>query len=203
MTRRTRSSARLPLMLGLSMTAAYVLFAVLAASRFPRPYGPWYNNTLSQLGNSTLNPHGAIFYLTGCALTGVLAIFFFLNLSRWRQSGTQNQRRLLVIVQTLGAVSGLGLIMNAVFPENDYAPHHFWAGLIFNAFAAAMLLAPVALWRRDRSNLPIAGFCLLTFAAVILMFSFSASHWLEWLPVMMLLVFPPFIAFVLQSRAEV
>jgi hypothetical membrane protein len=190
------------LLLGLGMAGAYVLFAALAALRFPRPYGPWHNNTLSQLGNSTLNPHGAIFYLTGCALAGVLAIAFFLSLGPWRQSGTQNQGRLLLIIQTLGIVSGFGLFMNAICPEDDYAPHHFWAGLIFNAFAAAMLLAPVALWRRDRSSVPIAVFCLLTFAAVIVMFIFSGSHWLEWLPVTMFLVFPSFVGFLLQRRAE-
>src|SRR6185437_1166291 len=113
------------------------------------------------------------FYSTGCALAGLLSIAFFLSLDHRRQRGTSNQRRILFVVRTLGSISGFGLFMNALFPENDYAPHHFWAGLIFNAFAAAMLLAPIALWRSDRFSLPIAVYCLLAFAMVIAMFIFS------------------------------
>ena len=83
-----------------------------------------------------------------------------------------------------------------------------WSGInrmvtcsYFNAFAVAMVLSPLALWK-DRSSLPIAYFCLLTFATMIGMFVFSGSHWVEWLPVTMFLAFPPFIGFLLRSQAK-
>jgi hypothetical protein len=80
--------------------------------------------------------------------------------------------------------------MNAIFPENEYAQHHFWAGLVFNAFAAAALLAIPAFWRAGRSNFGLMAFNVVAFAAVILMFVFSPVHWVEWLPAGMFLLFP-------------
>jgi hypothetical protein len=53
---------------------------VLAAVHYPGIYGPWNDNTLSQLGNVNLNPHGYILYLVGCGLAGAFAIGFFLSL---------------------------------------------------------------------------------------------------------------------------
>jgi hypothetical membrane protein len=185
-----------PLLLGLGMTVSFALFAALSATRFPRTYGPWSNNTVSQLGNINLNPRGAYLYLAGCAVSGLLAIAFFISLRDWTPSGSPVQNRVLLLVRILGGAGGVGLFMNAVFPENHYAMHHFWAGLVFNAFAASLILAPFALWRQDRSRIPLVIFCALGFCAVIVMFTFSGSHWIEWLPVVMLLAFPPFVGIV-------
>jgi hypothetical membrane protein len=189
------------MLLGLSMGASYAFFAALAALRFPHSYGPWHGNTLSQLGNSTLNPHGAGFYLTGCIIAGVLGMAFFVSVGPWKEGGTRQQSRMLWLVQALGIAGGFGLVMNAVFPETDYALHHFFAGAVFNALGAATLLAPIALWRRDRSSRPIAAFCLLAAVAVIVMFIFPGSHWVEWLPVTMFLIFPSLIAYLVHLRA--
>jgi hypothetical membrane protein len=158
--------------------------------RFPHPYGPWHNNTLSQLGNSGLNPDGYALYLVGCALAGIFAMTFFLSLGWMRMSGAQNQKRLLLVVQALGILGGAALFMTAIYPENKYAEHHFLAGLLFNSFAAAALIAIPTLWRTDRSNSVLILFNVLAFAAVILMFVFAPVHWLEWLPGGMFLLFP-------------
>ena len=167
-----------------------MLFGALAAVRFPHAYGPWHNNTLSQLGNSNLNPNGYILYLVGCAVAGIFAFAFFLSLGRWNASGTPNQKRLLLLTQALGAVGGLALLMVAIFPENEYAQHHFWAGVLFNSFAATTLVAIPALWRVDRTNLVLIVFNVVAFATVILMFVFASVHWVEWLPGGIFLLFP-------------
>jgi hypothetical membrane protein len=180
----------LPLILGIAVAGSYAFFAALAALRFPHVYGPWQDNTLSQLGNPTLNPDGFILYLVGCAVAGILAIAFFLSLGRWKVSGSRNQNRLLLLVQALGSVGGFALFMNAIFPENEYAQHHFWAGLVFNSFAAGTLLAIPALWRAGRSNSGLIAFNLVAFAVVILMYVFAPVHWLEWLPAGMFLLLP-------------
>jgi hypothetical membrane protein len=177
------------LILGIAMAGSYALFGALAAARFPRAYGPWKDNTLSQLGNIDLNPDGYILYLIGCAVAGVFAIAFFVSLGRWRASPPY-QRRLVLLIQLLGVLGGFGLFMNAIFPENRYAQHHFWAGLVFNTFAAAALVAIPALWRAGRSNTGLIGFNVAAFAAVILMFVFAPVHWVEWLPAGMFLLFP-------------
>ena len=80
--------------------------------------------------------------------------------------------------------------MNAIFPENDYPQHHFWAGVVFNAFAAAAIVAIPALWRAGRSNRSLIAFNVVAFAAVILMYVFAPVHWVEWLPAGMFLLFP-------------
>jgi hypothetical membrane protein len=185
--RRWRS---LPLILGIGLAGSYVLFGALAAMRFPHAYGPWHNNTLSQLGNSNLNPDGYILYLVGCAVAGIFAVAFFLSLGRWRVSSTANQKRLLLLMQALGVVGGFALFMVAVFPEDEYAQHHFWAGVLFNSFAAATLVAIPALWRAGRSNPVVIAFNVVAFATVILMFVFASVHWVEWLPGGMFLLFP-------------
>lgn len=172
------------------MAGSYTVFLVLAATRFPHPYGPWQDNTLSQLGNRNLNPDGYGLYLVGCAVTGIFAIGFFLSLGPWKVSGTRRQHRLLLLVQALGVVGGFGLFMNAVFPENDFPQHHFWAGVVFNAFAAAAILAIPALWRTGRSNTSLIAFNVAAFAAVILMYVFAPVHWVEWVPAAMFLLFP-------------
>jgi hypothetical membrane protein len=172
------------------MAGSYLLFLVLAATRFPHAYGPWQDNTLSQLGNRNLNPDGFALYLVGCAVAGIFAIAFFLSLGPWNVSGTRQQPRLLLLVQALGVVGGFALFMNAIFPENDYPQHHFWAGVVFNAFAAAAIVAIPALWRAGRSNRSLIAFNVVAFAAVILMYVFAPVHWVEWLPAGMFLLFP-------------
>jgi hypothetical membrane protein len=185
-----RRSRSLPLLLAIAVAGSYVLFAALAATRYPRIYGPWNDNTLSQLGNLNLNPDGYVLYLVGCALTGTFAIAFFTSLGRWRSSGTPTQNRLLLLLQSLGVVGGFALVMNAVFPENEYAQHHFWAGVIFNSFAAAALVAIPALWRAGTRNTALIAFDVAAFVAVILMFVFAPVHWVEWVPGAMFLLFP-------------
>jgi hypothetical membrane protein len=172
------------------MTGSYTIFGAVAAMQFPHAYGPWHDNTLSQLGNPNLNPRGYVLYLVGCALAGLFAIAFFLSLGPWSASGTRTQNYLLRLAQTLGVVGGFAIFMMAFFPESEYTQHHFWAGLAFNAFAATALLAIPALWRADRSNAVVIGFNIVAFTTVILMFVFAPVHWVEWLPVSMFLLFP-------------
>jgi hypothetical protein len=96
-------------------------------------------------------------------------------------------------MQALGIVGGFALFMNAIFPENEYAQHHFWAGVVFNSFAAAALVAIPALWRSRGHNTLLIAFDVAAFTAVILMFVFATVHWVEWVPGGMFLLFPIFL----------
>jgi hypothetical protein len=171
----------LPVVLALALCGSYVSFAALAAIHFPTAYSPLHN-TLSQLGNRTLNPGGFQLYLIGCFLGGIFAIGFFLSLAPWRASGSRLQNRALVLVQLLGVVGGFGLVMNAVFPENQLTIHHFWAGVVFNSLGAAMLLAPFAFRRPGRIDLGMVGLPIVAAVAVVLMFVFARDHVMEWVP---------------------
>jgi hypothetical membrane protein len=172
------------------MTGSFTLFGALAATRFPHAYGPWQDNTLSQLGNPHLNPRGYALYLVGCALAGIFAIAFFLSLGRCGVESSGPRHSFLRLVRLLGAVGGVALFMNGIFPESEFALHHFWAGVVFNSFAAAAILAIPALWRPGRFNWGLSSFNVAAFAAVILMFVFAPVHWVEWVPAGFLLLFP-------------
>ncbi len=185
-----RTQRWFPLILSAAMAGSFALFAALAAIRFPEGYGPWHGNTLSELGNPNLNPDGYVLYLIGCAVAGLCATAFFINLGRWHVSGTRGQNRLLLLLQLVGMIGGLGLFLNAIFPESQYVPHHIVAGLAFNCFAAAALIAIPALWRAGLWNLALIGLDIVGFIGVILMFVFSSVHWVEWVPVGMFILFP-------------
>ncbi|GAC1525672.1 MAG: hypothetical protein NVS2B16_34090 [Chloroflexota bacterium] len=199
---RLRRRGSLPLAPAFGMAASFALFGVLAATRFPHPYGPWENNTISQLGNPNLNPNGYVLYLIGCALSGICAIGFFAGLGWWAERGARNQTLLIRVVQGLGVAGGFALVMNAVFPENHYAQHHFWAGLVFNSWAIAAIVAIPALRKRGGSNAGLIAFNLVAFAAVILMFVFSSVHWMEWPPAAMFLMFPLVLSALVRSGGD-
>lgn len=177
----------LPVLLALALSGSYVIFAALAAIHFPTAYSPLHN-TLSQLGNPTLNPNGFQLYLIGCCLGGIFAIGFFLSLAPWHASGSRLQNRALFLIQILGVVAGFGLVMNAVFPENQLTIHHFWAGVVFNSLGVAMLLAPFAFRRPGRIDFGVVGLPIVAVLAVVLMFVFARDHVMEWVPSSLFLI---------------
>ncbi|HEY4914411.1 MAG TPA: hypothetical protein VIJ91_10910, partial [Candidatus Dormibacteraeota bacterium] len=77
----------LPAYLAAAGVVVYVVFAVLAFSRYPADFSPMNNNWLSDLGNRNLNPRGADFYVWGCITAGVILGAFFLSLTPWRTTG--------------------------------------------------------------------------------------------------------------------
>lgn len=185
----------LPLLLALAVTISYAGCAVLAWKYFPTAYSPLHNNTLSQLGNRNLNPHGSVFYLLGCALSGTFAIAFFLSISPWRFSGTQRQNQALRWVQIFGVVGGFGLIMNAVYPENQLQLHHFWSWIVFNGLGFAMFLSPFAFWRRGPANISVTVISILVVVTLLVMIPFAHVHWVEWVPITLLLISPAVVGF--------
>ena len=125
-----------------------------------------------------------------------------MSITGWRAELRPRQRILFVLVQITGAIGGIGVFMNGVFPETSYAVHHAWAGVVFNGFAAALVMTPFALWRGDRVSAVIAGYCGLGLIAVILMFAFSGTHWVEWLPVSMFLAFPALLGWLMSGNGD-
>jgi len=55
---------------GVLVILFYCAFTLTSIALFPRPVNP-LNDWLSDLGNSSYSPRGAIFYNTGCVLTGI------------------------------------------------------------------------------------------------------------------------------------
>jgi len=55
---------------GIAVIVLYCVFTFSSWALYPTAYSP-VTNWLSDLGNSTNNPHGAILYNLGCILTGI------------------------------------------------------------------------------------------------------------------------------------
>src|SRR5690348_12783737 len=132
----------LPAYLAAAGVITYLLFALLAYSRYPADFSPVNNNWLSDLGNRNLNPGGADFYVWGCIAAGVALGAFFLSLARWRSSGSKIQNSLLLAVQAAGVVAAISLVMSAIYTEDQFEAHQFWSRLVNGGFALTMFVAP-------------------------------------------------------------
>jgi uncharacterized membrane protein YhdT len=169
--------------------AVYLLFAVLAYSRYPGAFSPANNNWLSDLGNRNLNPDGADFYVWGCILAGILLGGFFVSLFTWRATGSKIQNWLLLTVQVTGLIAAVSLVMSAVYTEDQFAAHQFWSRLISGGFAVALFMAPFAFHRAGRNSAVLIGVAVTGYASIVARFIFDAAHWIEWPSIALILVF--------------
>lgn len=167
----------------------YLLFTGLAWANYPGSYGPWNNNWLSDLGNRQLNPDGAGFYALGCVGTGILVGVFFVELDVWHRSSGKVQGWLLRFVQLAGLIGSFSIVMSALFPIDQFAPHQFWSRMISGSLAVALFVSPFALRRPAHRVWPVAVVAGTGYVSVVAQFVFSASHWLEWPSIGLLLLY--------------
>jgi hypothetical protein len=169
--------------------AVYLLFTVLAYSRYPGAFSPVNNNWLSDLGNRNLNPDGADFYVWGCILAGIFLGGFFVSLFTWRGTGSKIQNWLLLAVQVTGLIAAVSLVMSAVYTEDQFAAHQFWSRLISGGFAVAMFIAPFAFHRAGRNSAVLIAVAATGYASIVASFIFDGAHWIEWPSIALILVF--------------
>ncbi len=128
---------------GVASIVLYCTFTVISIIFFPSPVSPT-QNFLSQLGNSRLNPNGAIFYNLALILAGLAGILFYLGLYQWYTKEKGN--KLLTAALAVGFVNALSIIMTGVFSESvNYSLHVFWSFLIFISFVPVLILVNTAL----------------------------------------------------------
>lgn len=169
--------------------AVYLLFAVLAYSRYPGDFSPVNNNWLSDLGNRNLNPGGADFYVWGCILAGIFVGAFFVSLVTWRATGSRVKNWLLVGVQVTGLIAAVSLVMSAIYTEDQFTAHQFWSRFISAGFAAAMFMTPFALHRAGRGSAILIAVAAAGYLSIVARLIFDAAHWLEWPSLALILVF--------------
>jgi len=179
----------LPAYLAAAGVIAYLVFALLAYSRYPADFSPVNNNWLSDLGNRNLNPGGADFYVWGCIAAGVALGAFFLSLARWRSSGSKIQNTLLLAVQAAGGVAAISLVMSAIYTEDQFEAHQFWSRLVNGGFAVTMFMAPFALHRAGRGSTILTAVAATGYVSILASFIFGGAHWIEWPSVGLILVF--------------
>lgn len=186
---------------GVASIVLYCTFTVISIIFFPSPVSPMHN-FLSQLGNSRLNPHGAIFYNLALILAGLAAILFYLGLYQWYTKKKGN--KLLAAALAVGFVNALSIIMTGVFSESvNYSLHVFWSFLIFISFVPVLILVNTALLTYPGFNKLISyyGFVVavidvsLLVMLLIVGFGPGIGPLMEWIAVFSYLVWVGLIAY--------
>jgi hypothetical protein len=101
---------------------------------------------LSILGNSSLNPDGAVFYNLAVILAGVSLVPFYIGL--FKTFGEQRGFRLLTLVLVIGMLNSLSVMMSGVFSEDVYDIHYLWSLAIFATWIPVLFLANTALLKQ-------------------------------------------------------
>ena len=186
---------------GIASIVLYCTFTLISISFFPTPVNP-VNNFLSQLGNSQLNPHGAIFYNLAVILAGLAAILFYVGIYQWYSKKERN--RLLAAALVVGFVNALSIIMTGVFSESvNYSLHVFWSFLIFISFVPVLILVNSALLTYPGFNKLISyyGFVVAVIDASLLIMLLIAGFGpgigplMEWIAVFSYLIWVGLIAY--------
>ncbi len=174
------------LITGILAVLCYLAFTILAYSRYPLPYSPT-SNWLSDLGNPSINPQGAIFYNIGIISTALLLIAFFLGLSVWKIEGNRVQVIMLRLTQAFGILGAFCMILSAIFPINLFKIHSFWSSSLYIMLSTAFIFSVAML--RYHQKVPrwllILG---ISIALMVILTSFFPNvYLLEWITVFLLL----------------
>lgn len=152
---------------GVAVIVFYCVFTFTSWALCPTSYSP-VDNWLSDLGNSTSNPNGAIVYNVGCVLTGIALFPFFMGLYKWHTKESWKKIS-LVITQVVGVLAAFALIMIGVFSEDFPEAHHMWSSVFFLLNLVVLVLLGITLFNHPKYMKPIAyyGFAV---AAINLLF---------------------------------
>jgi hypothetical protein len=145
----------------------YCVFTFISFLFFPAPFSP-FEHVLSELGVSSSNPNGAVFYGVGVILLGGSLVPFFIGLYHWLSDGERKRRSDVVLVA--GVFTGVSLVMTGVFPGEFLVLHFIWAMLFFIFFALTIVMMNTALFSRPRIDrrISVYGYLVVAFDLIFL-----------------------------------
>jgi hypothetical membrane protein len=164
----------------------YCSLTYVAILHYPGFFDP-FTNYLSRLGNTTLNPTGAIYYNLAVIFAGAMLFLTYLGLfSAYRNTDYQ---QLLIVTTASGMLNSFSLMMSGVFSEDIYILHFIFGLLIFATWIPVLLSMNYILFKRGSHERRISfyGFALGTLNTIFVLFvlivgtSFGAI--LEWMAV--------------------
>jgi hypothetical membrane protein len=173
---------------GFACIAVYLSFTVAARAFYPTSFDP-AGNWLSDLGNPSLNPSGAVLYRLGCILTGLLLVSFFVALGFLRAGRPKRVSIYTAIAQALGAVSGLALVLTGIFSEGNHSSHSFWSAVLYISFGTAVFFVGLAFVFMPGFSRSLSYLAFAITACDWVMAAFNTTRFLEWIVVTLMLVF--------------
>ncbi len=173
--------SRLSTITGFGLIGIYLTLMLVSLTLYPTAYSPM-TNWLSDLGNSSLNPRGAILYNLGCILTAILEFPFMIGLSAWNLE-KKWQKIMLRIGQVSGCIAGFCLIMTGVYSEDFMSLHMIWSAInvialcYFTTFVSVALIVNSKFWKP-------AGFIGFGIATIDMIFGLGINIFImEWLAI--------------------
>lgn len=183
---------------GLFAIIIFWSFAFISMSFYPGTYNPFVN-WMSNLGNSELNPDGAIYFNVGIIIAGIALFPFFLGLYEWYIGGKRN-KRLTILTQLSGIYCAFAMIMCGVFPEDYFLIHIFWSISLFIVSVFTFIFPSWALYKyKFTRSVAIFGFSAAAVNMVLWMFILPI---MEWLTILLSFLFIGVIVHSMKKRIE-
>jgi hypothetical protein len=149
----------------------YLVLTTISMQYYPQTYSP-LTNWLSDLGNPTLNPSGAIYYNVGGAVTSLVLLCFFIGMYAWR-SVDKRMNAFLLAAQVSGLALAFAFLLTTVFPlgVND-SLHSTFSIMLFVFVGCFEILSASAI---RKSPVYPKGLAVLGFIVAIINFVFAVS----------------------------
>ena len=177
----------------------YCIFTYISAMFYPQTFGP-LETYLSVLGNSSLNPDGALYYNLGVISAGLSLIPFYIGLFVSRKDTSYSH--ILVVALLAGIINCISIIMSGVFSEDVYDLHFFWSLMIFLSWIPLLLLTNGVLIQMQGAFRGTGVYGMLlglfdsVFVAYVIMFGSDEGSILEWVTIFAFLGWAALLAFV-------
>jgi hypothetical membrane protein len=142
----------------------YLVFTLAAVLSYPHPYSP-LTNWLSDFGNPTRNPSGAVYYNTGGILASAVLVLFFAGMYTLKTADKKAQV-FLALSQITGIVFAFCFFMSAMVPlgVND-SLHSVFSMMLFVFLGFFEIFSASAIRRKPFNAKPLFFFGI--FAAMI------------------------------------
>ena len=128
----------------LCVTIIYILISVISQALFPESYSI-LRNTISNQGNSIINPQGYLIFNIGVFFIGfalIPHILFIMNHIR------RTSKIIAYISAVFSVIGSISLSLLGVFPEEVEIPHLIVAGLAFIGFLLGALIMFIGFMER-------------------------------------------------------
>ena len=143
---KEQSKWTLLVLLGFIGAILYCIFTYVSILHYPGFFNP-FTEYLSRLGNSSLNPSGAIYYNLAVIQVGVMLLLTYLGIfSAYKNT---DHHRILIIATAIGMFNAFSIIMSGVFNEDIYALHFIFSLLIFATWIPVLFSLNYILFKRN------------------------------------------------------
>jgi hypothetical protein len=117
---------------GFACIFIFCIFVFTSMIFFTDSWSP-LENTISQLGNSDLNPNGAIFFTIGMMLAGLFILIFYIGF--YKRYATRFSDIKITMVLIIGLINAISIILTGIFSETvNYNLHVIFSIPIFITF---------------------------------------------------------------------